>query len=158
MGIISDFGKKDFLKSSFSNFSAISVRELPLKEFLLDNFGITSVFVTDPIFLNERSFWESYATATTRLPKKPYILFYNLLRNFSLYKKIKDFGYKNNFDIIEITASIFPETIMDRKSKQCINPRQFLFLLKNATYVFSSSFHGVAFSILPESFSNLHCL
>lgn len=148
MGIISDFGKKDFLKSSFSNFSAISVRELPLKEFLLDGFNVDSVLVADPIFLNGKSFWESYATATIRLPKKPYILFYNLLRNNSLYKKIKDFSRNNNLEVIEITASIFPETILNRNSKQCVNPRQFLFLLKNAAYVFSTSFHGVAFSIL----------
>ena len=148
MGIIGDFGEIDFLKSALKNFSAISVRESSLLDFLKKELYIDSILVADPVFLNSKNFWNSYGTSKIRLPKKKYIIFYNLFRNHSFYLRLSKFAKKNNLELIEITSDIFPETLLSGNSKQCISPKDFLFVLKNAYCVFSSSFHGVAFSIL----------
>lgn len=78
-----------------------------------------------------------------------YVLVYYVAEPNNLLSQASDFAKKNNLKIYYMTESFldklrYPDFII----KRGCDPIDFLRFVKNAKYVFTTSFHGTAFSIL----------
>ena len=63
---------------------------------------------------------------------------------------VKEFARKKGLKVIEISGNVIFQNLFKKYIYQTLNVKQFLTLILNSEYVFSSSFHGIAFSILFE--------
>ena len=117
-------------------FDAIGVREASGVA-LLRNLGISAQQVIDPVFLPERELWEHMVRPLKKLPEK-YILAY---------------GYDSSTDLNAVagTMSDLPVISLGSKAYSGYGPETFLYMVRNASLVVTSSFHAVAFSLLFET-------
>lgn len=129
-----------------SNFDAISVREKGLNDFL-NNHGIVSELVLDPVFLLDKEQWgkislipnESDYVFTYSFNEPPH--FFETAHKVAkmLGKKLICFRFENSekvpSDAIQITTG---------------GPRELLGYIQKASFVISNSFHGIALSIIME--------
>lgn len=148
MGII-NIGSSDidYIKSSLKRFSAISVREDTLKKRIKDLTEKPIEVVLDPTFLLKREQWENLCTP--RKVKGDYLLLFNLSKSKETEAFAKDVSNRLNLKIVEVTGSVM-STKFGLNIFQTESPFEFLSLIKNASFVITSSFHGTAFSILMK--------
>ena len=135
-----------YIKKQMSNFYRIAVRESDLSDYLT-KLHVSSVQVVDPVFLLSRQDWNKLVIPQRK--KRKYILFYNLLNTQESIIFAKQLSRQYGLPIYEITKKI---SVFSSKSHLINNASigEFLGLLKDAEYVVSNSFHGVAFSIIYE--------
>lgn len=149
MNIYSKKYKNDIVKL-LSRFSAISVREESVRNFLKSQYAIDSKIVLDPTLLVGRSCFENICTG--RIINESYILIYQVGESSVEFESIiyeleKKYNTKK---IVIISVANFVKKLNNRICY--INPDvpSFLSLFKYAECVIPISFHGVAFSILFE--------
>jgi hypothetical protein len=131
-----------------NNFKSISVREKSLQEFLDLNYGINAALVCDPTFLLTKESWREIIPSK-RLVSKKYVLFYNLMPSDLGSKVAKEIARINNFEVIELSHNLFNSAVENRISSSA-GPLEFLNLVYYSEFVVSSSFHGMAFSIILQ--------
>lgn len=148
MGAVS-LDRKDeaFVLQQMKNFDALSVREKDLHDFLSSK-RIESQLVCDPVFLLSKDEWMEVASKKT--PHKKYILFYNLLNSPESVYFANQLSKKTGLPIIEINKYLGLSRFLHRRYVSCASVERFLGLIRDAEYVVSNSFHGVAFSIIFE--------
>ena len=147
MGKIDTDAQDDsYIRTKMSNFYRISVREKDLQDYLT-KLNVSSIQVADPVFLLSRQDWDKLVIPQCK--KGKYILFYNLLNTQESIAFAKQLSRKSDLPIYEITKKT---SVFSSKSHLINNASigEFLGLLKDAEYVVSNSFHGVAFSIIYE--------
>jgi hypothetical protein len=137
-----------FIQSTLKNFDTISVRELSLKNEIKNLVDKQISLVLDPVFLLNKNTW----IEQLKLPSKKdkYVFLYQLLNSddsLLVTKKAADF-YTS--DVIEIPGTSVNPFLWSKRYYQTASPIEFLSLIKNAEFVVSTSFHGVAFSIIFE--------
>ena len=137
--------EKIFAKA-LSQFSSISVREKNLKEYVDRILEIDSKLVLDPTLLLEKE--EYNFSESTKIINPKYIFVYTIASTPNIEKAAKALSQKTGYPIIWGHMSY-------RKKKGVINktdisPDEFVNYIKNAEYVLTSSFHGMALSIVME--------
>lgn len=132
------FLKDNSTKALLQKFDNIAVREKSLG-LELEKHGFNSEVVVDPtLLLND------YSDFITENTKGDYILVYNVSDNqrfrdqLSYLKKITD------LPVINIGANNFS---MADQNLRGTSPQEWVNLFYNARYVYTNSFHGVAFSV-----------
>lgn len=148
MGTINTTSEEDeLLKQYYAKFSAISVRETPLRDYLY-KLGFNTTVVLDPVFLLKPENWRSlYSSSQKKFPE--HILFYNLLNNKQSRKIAEKLSAKTKLPIVEITKKYGIMQCGNRYNHDA-SVQEFLSLIDSASYIVSNSFHGVAFSIIFE--------
>lgn len=137
---------KDFL----SSFNAISVREKSSTE-MLKNIGINNVkHVCDPTLLLSKKEWENIEQKINI--KEKYIFVYLLGKNKEQREKIKELSKKLNLIIVDIPHangefSKVDEGFSNYSIDNC-SPEEWIWLIHNAEYIITDSFHGVVFSTI----------
>jgi polysaccharide pyruvyl transferase WcaK-like protein len=118
------------------SFHAVSVREASGVE-LLKACGIAACQVIDPVFLLNREHWEEMARKPKHLPER-YVLSY---------------GYDSSVDLSALAADFgdLPVVSLGSKMYGGYGPEEFLYMIRNADLVVTSSFHAVAFSLMFET-------
>lgn len=125
-------------------YDSLSVREKDCKE-VVSRFTQKEVEVNiDPVFLMDREKWRKYEQPYKI--KKPYILVYPIFWDKSLNKKLRKLHKETGKDIVVISLGY--RRIYSNKKIYDASLQQFLWLVDNADAVVSSSFHGVAMSIV----------
>jgi len=149
IGVI-DLDNEDvtFLKHHLKNFDAISVREENLKE-TISNIGFNSTLTLDPVFLLNKNEWNKIAFNKPGIQNDKYILFYHLSKSPDAELLVGKLKNKFRCKVIEIQAEVDPYCF-GKRYFQTATPEDFLSLVKNAEFVVSTSFHGVAFSVIFE--------
>ena len=144
--IDTDAQDDNYIKKQMSNFDKIAVREGDLQDYLTKN-DVSSVQVADPVFLLSKQDWDKLVIPQHH--KGKYILFYNLLNTPESILFARHLSHQYGLPIYEITKKT---SVFSSKSHLINNASigEFLGLLKDAEYVVSNSFHGVAFSIIYE--------
>jgi len=150
MGIIEIEEKdKPYLRRMVHNFDAISVRENELKQLINKYFEHPVVLVLDPVLLLSKEKWLQFIHSKTPIIQNKYIFLYQLIPSSDaiiLTNRLKAYyGYK----VIEIRGRVEPQLLGDRYL-QTASPSDFLSLIKNAEIIVSTSFHGIAFSLIFE--------
>ena len=100
--------------------------------------------IPDPTLLFKQSYYEKYIDDTLT-PKKQFILLY-LLGNTTkiIIDDIYNYALQNDLDVVYVVS----QGRIDSYDKVYPTVSQWLSLIKNARYVITNSFHGMAFSII----------
>jgi len=111
----------------------------------------------DPTLLLETSEW---LKLTTQINKR-YILVYNVLKPNRIYDLAKTISEKTGLKIIDLTFYGLKHIVKNPKLLKyfAVSPNEFLSFIANAEYVFTTSFHGVVFSIIFKRnfYTELNC-
>ena len=99
--------------------------------------------VLDPVFLLSKQEWEALANPV-KLPKKGYIAVYALQDNEALHSALT-YAETLGLPLIFINRKICGYNGIKIKTA---GPQEFLYILANASYVITNSFHGFAFSLI----------
>lgn len=137
----------DFLQLSMNNFSAISVREKDLQQFMRESFHINPHLVCDPVFLLSKELWSSLIDKNKDCGN--YILMYNIARVENLEKIAVHLSKKYNLPIIEFKGYV-DKFNLSTGIRFTGDAKEFINCLHNANIVVTSSFHGVALSLCFE--------
>jgi len=124
-------------------FHRISVREKSAK-FIIEDLISSSIVsvVLDPTFLISKEQWANEFNLTFR---KEYVLVYEVLVGDKLFNSAIEFARQSNLKVICITNT--DRLRMGAKVIKDAGPKEWLSLFAGAAYVFTNSFHGLAFSI-----------
>lgn len=134
------------LIDDLNKFSHISVRESAAQD-VLEKFVVQDIVVdVDPVLLLERTRWEKLITE--RLIKEKYILCYFPGGTPADGDKISAEYAKRNKCKRVILMPEWRNLFKKGIKEYAAGPIQFLNLIKNSEHVFTSSFHGTAFSII----------
>lgn len=128
-----------------SDFDFISVREEDAKKLIEESTEEKCRVDVDPVFLLSKDEWKELAVPSQI--KKPYILCYCLYRPQWLNDWLKKLNKATGKDIVVVTINAY-RNLYHNKIVRDAGPREMLGLLINAGFVISSSFHGVALSIV----------
>lgn len=135
------------VKSQYSEylnqFHSISCREILGCEILESFLDRHIEHVLDPTLLLASDVWGNIENKYNI--DIPYVLCYSLGYKKSVRQFAKKLANKHNISVYFIAS-----TYLDMQEKNClfgIGPREFLFLLRNASFVCTDSFHGTIFSI-----------
>jgi hypothetical protein len=140
----------DLIRSDIGKFDALSVRENSGREYIKKEFGIDATIVCDPTMLLSAEDWseiEEYCP----LVKDDYILYYTIRRSDVLMNYCRELSKKTGLKIVIVGGNFIKKLKnKDRNVKYAtdISPAQWLYLVHNAKYVVTNSFHGTAFSII----------
>lgn len=137
------------IRGYLKDFHAISIRE---------EYGVTlvnrilgserAVRVCDPVFLIAEKNWRSIEVARKDLPPK-YILVFTIRNRKSCITVAEDMKEKMGYPIVVLTD--YPvKRIKTGYYVFDAGPREFLWMIDNAQYVVTDSFHGTAFSVIFE--------
>ena len=119
---------KGQLLNRLSLFDRISVREISLLNWLKTNGIDKTVLALDPVLLAGNDGFESIIQKSKI--RKPYLLLFLLVKLPIAIRVAKKVAERENLEIIELT------------------PESFLRMIKDASYIDTTSFHATAFSIL----------
>ena len=127
-----------------------SVREFEGKRIVHELTGSEPVMVLDPTLLLGAAQWNRIAVPSEN--SGPYILCYYMpgdkLVNKSITGLARQVAKKTGWRVIAIGEKEYQRLNPFRHSIFSAGPAEFVGLLRNASYVITNSFHGVAFSII----------
>ncbi|MBR5569910.1 MAG: polysaccharide pyruvyl transferase family protein [Oscillospiraceae bacterium] len=136
--------REEIFARMISQFTTHSVRENEVKT-VVEKYTTNNVQThIDPTFLQSADTWRQYGRPYP--VTKPYILVYAIYWDKALNQKLKELHKKTGFDIIALGIG-FP-VVWSTKWILDADPAQFLWLIDHAEAVVSSSFHGIAFSLI----------
>lgn len=126
-------------------YNSISVRESSgLK--ILEKMNLKGTEVVDPTILAGADCFLPLISAD--VPKKKYVLLFQINFNNDLYRAVKQFAARHNLKLIVIVPEEGHKT---SKIQNCLvlpTVEEWLWYFKNAEFIFTDSFHATAFSIL----------
>lgn len=136
-------------KKYLNDFSWISMREQQgakcLGEVLSRNIDV----VLDPTFLLTQEEWNDFAKdyrEETKLPQK-YLLCYFVGNKINYWKQVKEISRKLNMPIVILPMNEWDFSCDNAIILKNAGPKEFVHLVKDASYICTDSFHMCAFSI-----------
>lgn len=137
-----------YLKS----FDTVLVREKNLENYLSEKCGIESELTIDPVGLFDKEDWEKFSSKV-ELPEH-YIFAYVLGKDKTSRQEIMRIGKNMGLPVVCIPHPWFTYNKNDENFGDVwigdAGPREFVYMLLNADYVATDSFHGTLFSIIFE--------
>lgn len=131
------------IKKYLSSFSHVSVRESDVCK-LLNDIGIPAECDIDPTFLLDRPQWEKLI-GNTSSELSDYVLVYYVNAPVNLVAKAFAYADRNGLKVVSLNRL---KTSRDYYDFSDASIEEFIYLCKNAKCVFTTSFHGFAFSII----------
>lgn len=133
---------KELFQRGISDFNHISVREENAIKLVNDLTGRTSLLMPDPVLLLTEKEWLDVAQKPTWFREKysrGYVLTYHLSKLPP--PEVKVFANKIGLPVINLLDT-------ENYDHFTTGPAEFIWLFANASFIFTNSFHGVAFSVL----------
>lgn len=128
------------LKELLLNFNKISIREKDYKDYL-EKAVQTPIFINaDPTLLVDAKKWSELCKHSKFFDKKGYILLY-YVRTCPNNRRMMD----EKADLLSCKTGL---PVFKIGPNSLCSPEDFVCLIKNASYVVTSSFHGTAFSVI----------
>lgn len=140
-----ELSKKEemFYKKQLETFDKISVRERSAQDIVQQCAQKKAELVVDPTLLLNSYQWLDFIDDVDIL-QKPYILTYCLSADQEMLRFLDKLKKDTGLPVIEIARSIFP--VYKHSERIIPDPREFVKLIANASYIVTNSFHGTAFS------------
>lgn len=139
---------KAFLEK-LSKIDFLSVREQDASDYLKKTLGKKVVQCVDPTLLLEKKEWDAIIENTQYegVPEK-YILLYYLEKNQNLVEAAEKIAEIKKIPILYFNKNVK----LNCESKFCgdAGPLEFIWLIKNASIIMTSSFHASVFSFIYE--------
>lgn len=137
--------EKDKIFSYLLNFDSISVREDDLYHLLSECHKLNNIHKTiDPTLLLDKSHWDRLIKRNEGIKNK-YILHYNLNNDFD-EDMLSRYALEVGCQLITVTG--FVKLFENKHTNSNIDPIEFISLIENAEFVFTSSYHGLVFSLI----------
>ena len=146
--------KADFLPL-LKKFYAISLREKSFTEFLKTEWNISAVTVLDPVFLLNYEEWLEVGKESEIKIDTPYLLIYAFQTEDDIYDVARAIACKYGLQLVSISYK-YEKRLSDIIQLTECGPKDFISLVYRAAFVCTSSFHGMAFSILFEK--DFYCM
>jgi hypothetical protein len=137
-------GCKTKLKVLLSDFKAISTREKEGVRIINDSANLQSKHVLDPTFLLSSNEWD--AVSIEPKIKEDYVLCYGFDGSEKSKEMIDSIKKRLELPIVVISVSLFFPFKVDHFIHE-VGPSEFLGLVKNAKFICTSSYHGMALAI-----------
>ena len=134
------------ISTEIEKFKCISVREEQGKKILSNLTSKKCSIVLDPSMLLSAHEWRSYEKKYSKLPKE-YIARFIFNYDKNVEDQIAKFSQQKKLPIVTIGGTLFSK-IKNKYHTGPIGPNEWLYILDNAKYVVTDSFHGAAFSII----------
>lgn len=149
MGKISkDENDVRLVKRYLTHMDRISVRETDLFDFVKEIGFRDATISMDPTFLLSKSEWDKLIPMQSLYSKK-YLLYYKLLDKSFNDKDVYAFAKEHGWDVKVLYG--YPTMSKEDENSICTaGPIEFLNLIRNAEFVITSSFHGLAFSLIYQ--------
>lgn len=126
-----------YFKKNLSDMKYISVREERAAEIVKELTGRTADVTLDPTLLLDKADWECIAKKPELYIEEKYICTYFL---GEVPEAVKAFAKEKGLPIYALNSINSPELYT-------LDPAEFLYMIQNASYVLTDSFHAVAFSV-----------
>lgn len=136
---------KESITNLLSSFDGLGVREQDAAAYLSQECGLIPQCVLDPTFLLDSQQWGNIA-GDEPIIKTPYILYYGFDTNRFCEEALSLASRMLKLPVIGVSVSLHSPYKFDRFYQEA-GPKEFLNLIKNATMVLTSSFHGMALSL-----------
>lgn len=138
----------DYMRS----FDAISIRENNGSKWIKELTGREAPVLLDPTFLLTKEEWLKLSDKMEYKIKGEYIFYYAFSYSDEVNKVVKKFSKETGLPVIIMDAKSWVKkgAKYGFKLSERSGPLAFLNLMKNAKYIFTTSFHGTVFSILFE--------
>ncbi|MCC8107088.1 MAG: polysaccharide pyruvyl transferase family protein [Clostridiales bacterium] len=136
---------KEQMKQLLRNYSHISVREESGYRIISELLGKRVPVVLDPVFLLEKEEWKELFDLSF---EEKYVLVYEVLAGDKLFDQAKTYAKSKGLKVICITST--NRVRQGAKVVKSAGPIEWLRLFAGASYVFTNSFHGLAFSLIFE--------
>ena len=136
--------QKIYLSNALKSFDQITVREKNLCELLQPLTSKKIHQVIDPTLLINSSIWEEMVTQP--LINNKYVLVYQVRENERTMQIANDIAKQIGGIVIETVAWLNRGCFKNKY--QTASPEMFLRLIKHATCIVTTSFHGTAFSVI----------
>lgn len=148
---ISEFSDEDkrYIKTSLSDYEALSCRESDGALFLSELMGKEVPHVLDPVFLTPASSWREVAVK----PGIEHYVFVYCLKDLNLLLAFAKKNFPNKKIIV--LAQNYLKPVIGCKQVFYPGPREFLGLIDNADAIVTDSFHGMAFSLILDKHFNI---
>ena len=129
------------LLNALHSFAHISVREDDVCSFLRSN-GLPAECDLDPTLLLNRATWEILLSKTA-IGLSNYILIYYVNAPDILVSKAFEYAHRKKLKVVSLNRLKIHDDYCDFSDASI---EEFMYLIRNATCVFTTSFHGMAFS------------
>lgn len=144
----SSIGEKEMkdVQPLLKQFDYVSVREKSGVRLCMQCGCDHAEWVCDPtMLLTADKYRDIYENSRIRKPRSPFLLLYILSNtiDFNL-DKVYEFAAEHNLDVIYVTGN----NKADRREKFYATVPEWLYLIDNAQYVITNSFHGCVFSTI----------
>lgn len=126
----------------------ISTRESESAVFLSKKLNKVIYQVLDPTLLVTEQKWSELSEKSNVKLKDKFVLYYDVEKNSLSEKIAKDVSARREYKLVHFDASI--KMLFSGKYMQEAGPIEFLWLIRNADFIVTSSFHATVFSILFE--------
>ncbi len=137
---------KDAFTTCLDRFDAVSVREIPAQDSLEELSGKKPELVLDPTLLLEKADYDVFTASN--VPKKPYIFVYTIADTPHIAHAAKKLSKHTGLPVVWGHMSHYRKSGAKNVTTLC--PEEFIDYIRNATYVLTSSFHGMALSVVLE--------
>lgn len=134
---------KDWYAKQLAAFHALSVREAQGRDLIKALTGRSCEVCLDPVLLLDRADWEQL---TQPYEGKPYLFLYMVNYDGQLAGQARKAAEENGWELRIATAGYIPQYGFDPWSG--IGVEQWLSLIRNASGVFTNSFHCTALSMI----------
>lgn len=135
-----------------SKYSMITVREASGINLVKELTGKEAAQVCDPTLLLSAAEWDAIANESKIQIKGPYILVFLLGYSFNPYPQVKNLikRVKDSVNLKTVYLDGRKDDLFQSNSTIIKNtgPADFVYLVKNASYVITDSFHGTVFSTI----------
>lgn len=147
--------KTDY-KKWINNIDCLSVREKDGVDLCRDIAGREAMLVCDPTLLLGQKDWEKIAEPIDNIHGK-YVVVYSMSRSKNVLRVANTIAKElGSLPVINIKIGLAPSHIENITDLYNVSPKQWLWLMMNAEYVVTDSFHGTAFSInFNKSFTTI---
>lgn len=132
---------------AINNLDFVSVRESTLKRKLETKIDKKISIVLDPTLLVNPEIFEKILKKP--IIKKKYLLIYKMISSTILDKIADGIANRNSFQVIELLSSVSAKPLLNiERNKMFESPDLFLGWFRYADCIVTTSFHGVAFSLV----------
>lgn len=136
--------EKEFYTKALKRLDYIGVRETTLQGLLQPLTNKRVVLNLDPTLLAGDKLFKNLDISDGI--KKKYVFIYEITPHKIVYDIAKQYAKTHQYKVIELGATLQPTRLFERD--QTASPEEWVRYIKHAEFVFTTSFHGVAFSIL----------
>ena len=127
---------------NLEKFDDISVRDLNTYKFVKNLINFEPTLVLDPTLIHSPKILNNTSFIKTKIKEK-YVLIYGTVFSEIQKKLIFEFCKKRNLKLISV--GYYNKWI--KENHLGLNPTNFIDIFKNSSFVFTSMFHGVMFSV-----------